>query len=140
MSLIEVSWLLLSIDCVGYMADVHVYVMFWITFNLNLLYYLCISQTYSHHHCEMERDNFLLFYRQTADELMTWIISSQCIDCNDLSRLPVTPKEFKYSESYWLLISDLEIKPRYIEPSIFLFRTQQLLSETYKNQHEILLE
>lgn len=72
-NLTKVSWLFLSIGCVGYMVHVCVYVMFWITFKLNLLYYLCISQTYSYHHCEIEKDNFALFCTQAAEELMTWI-------------------------------------------------------------------
>lgn len=47
--------------------------MFLIAFKLNLLYYLCILQTYSYHHCEIEKDNFVLFCTQAAEELMTWI-------------------------------------------------------------------
>lgn len=72
-NLIKVSWLFLSIGCVGYMVHVCVYVMFWIAFKLNLLYYRCILQTYSYHHCEIEKDNFVLFCTQAVEELMTWI-------------------------------------------------------------------
>lgn len=129
-SLIKVSWLFLFIGCIGYTVHTHVSVMFWITFSLNLTN-LCISQTYSHHHCEIEKGNFLLFYRQAVEELiLIWVIWGQCIDCNDFSRLLITPKDFKYSESYWLPMSDLEIKPMYIEPSIFFSSDKKLISET----------